>query len=1530
MEIWFESQLRVNRNCTIFESAKVYLIMSVSTIFLENIKNQLLLYAQQLESSNKTGNSGPSVLAEGLFLRIFNIIFGWELINANRLISNQSAFDLVDQSRNIYVQVTANGSYRKKFNDSVSTMKTFDISAESDFIVFFITSNVTKGLLKTCKEEKLTYRATDLSWLIREMQHSCDALQLKEINALLQNELTPLAISQHQGSVDKPYQELVASNARFIICRDVLLQKLFDFSTEGNSLLAGGPGYGKSFMIDALQREYSKNEIPCFVIRINELIDGDDVEISGLLGIKNSWLEKLAIVQNTLGEIKPLLIFDALDTAKDERLKARIYQHLRNAMKKLSGGWNILVCCRAYDASKSLILQELFPAVLFGNETKSRYMEIPQLDENELQDVFSSYPEIGNIAQSCTTDLRRLLRVPYFLGLFQQIVSNQHGEALSLTGITAEWQLLGYFWKVKVERSRSCDFFTHKLTSALAAVPSLVAKTYNVLTLEHAQDFEELSRQHIITEHRNLVSFTHNILLEYAVNRYLMHEQADEQIRFIRENEKLSFLFRQSFIYFYSELWDSSPDLFWEHYFEIRSVDEPVFRLFHQTILNFIIIVSFKSPADLRPVLEEIDTERRAESLRKVLESLRFVHKGYFRSFDVDLLLVICSELHPLLLWETGVHLETAIDYFSESTENEKLLKLGEACRIYIQYALKERLLFHNKSFIDQNSGYRGVKNLCKTFYLEPEQNKKIVTDILSLLEEEDFPLNYFSTLSECITDVFKTDPEFGVHIYKTIYLHNEQSDKPTSMGGAVLALNSNRKQDFEGNYYGLEQNYKQLLEINFYSAAALGASIVNKISATHSFDSHCFKSEIVIGHAQGFITDDYSSFDEDENYGPYTHAKLIFEVLQESTLHSGKQMVLEKLYELVQVMEAGCLWQKMLDFLKNNISLFSDFAYKLILNKIFFETDETIYGAAALLEQVWSYLKREERRNIESMMFKLENTRQFYPDPLWQVRRIRVILSGVPYSSLVLEQTMEFIKEHGTAKNKPDHSRGITAAEVQSLTDEEVRSYSGFYDHEDYGEFYSLFSEVESFNSLFKKQDKNPAEKICFKEPFKAAEQLFNASVKGLFINKRMKFSCDHELAKFWNIISAEDGLCEEEKRLIKKMALHYISTEDYKVQVYENGDLGSRFGGAFSPSARTSSVQPLLNMMYENRDAESEKTVFNLMSDNMAYIRLTCLSSLPYFWRYHRELFWGKIFERLEFECDGLCITRLIKQLCYDDIITDDTVKVAKASQLIASRFTGEDKESHGEIWKNFAALLITRILRHDKENALNLIKDNLHNREFCRNMTFQIRSCINSINGGADFIEKLEKLSVLFDVLQEILRNRFTNARDSALTDSGLFEDLKVIDHVIMNIYFAVSHGLTKKALPLLEKETQALFNKFLPLLYYTVEESSKIENGFMAAHTGYYFMQTLNLLVRYEPVHSLELAVSVVIYAAKNGFTYDSSTLREVVKLAERLMTDHKKILSDPENFNRLITILDQFAQSGSQEALQLTWSLKEVF
>lgn len=113
-------------------------------------------------------------------------------------------------------------------------------------------------------------------------------------------------------------------------------------------------------------------------------------------------------------------------------------------------------------------------------------------------------------------------------------------------------------------------------------------------------------------------------------------------------------------------------------------------------------------------------------------------------------------------------------------------------------------------------------------------------------------------------------------------------------------------------------------------------------------------------------------------------------------------------------------------------------------------------------------------------------------------------------------------------------------------------------------------------------------------------------------------------------------------------------------------------------------------------------------------------------------------------------------------------------------------------------------------------------------------------------------------------------------------------------------------------------------------FIVDESGKIESGFMVAHTGYYFMQLLNDMLHVDAEFILALATDIVNYAAANNFTYDQTTLSEIVKLTEKLLADHKDILSKPKNFDNLITILDQFANSGWQEALELTWRLKDIF
>ena len=100
--------------------------------------------------------------------------------------------------------------------------------------------------------------------------------------------------------------------------------------------------------------------------------------------------------------------------------------------------------------------------------------------------------------------------------------------------------------------------------------------------------------------------------------------------------------------------------------------------------------------------------------------------------------------------------------------------------------------------------------------------------------------------------------------------------------------------------------------------------------------------------------------------------------------------------------------------------------------------------------------------------------------------------------------------------------------------------------------------------------------------------------------------------------------------------------------------------------------------------------------------------------------------------------------------------------------------------------------------------------------------------------------------------------------------------------------------------------------------------------MLAHTGYYFIQVLNDFLSLDPAYVLGASKVMVDCAARDGFTYDSSIVKEIVQLTEQVLANHKGILADANNFNNFLSILDHFANSGWIEALELIWRLKEIF
>lgn len=1511
-----------------------------ATIYFENIQRYFFLYADLLEQSNGVGLTDKAVHAENLLAGILNTVFGWTLENANEYNVVQDSFDLHDEQNKVYVQVTANKSHRKKYDSTVDSFTALNQYKYSKLVVLFISRKVTPKIPRKKQAGGVVIELLDVPGLLRKILYKCKhPADLKSINEALQITLMPVLINiPLNNPLVRPAADIriipdqVSSG--FYIKRLSLIKDIYAFIEKANGLLVGGPGFGKSFILEELRRYCVAREIPCYIIKINELIGGDNTEISEELKFTGDWLNSLSTIRKGNRDvIKGILIFDAFDTAKDERLKGTILKQIRRSINEL-GGWRTIVSVRTYDASKSSRLLELFPNDDIKRDITCRYIAIPELTEDELELAFKSIAGSHKSFAQLKPEMRKLLRTPYFLKIYESLLASK-SASMKDVAIDSEAQLLTIFWRKKVEESGDYELFLRRLTELLSHNERLVCDKSKILNEHNVNTFASLVSLGIIEETsitRQRISFTHNILLDFAIAKYLLKDDLGQQLNYIDKNEKQPFIFRQSFVYFYSELWRADRNLFWQHYHAIADVKKPLFRLFHQTILNFVLISVYESTDDLLPLLDEADTEKSGPLIRKALEAIRFIAGNDIRFKDVVFISKLSHHMHWSYLWEVGGFIERAIAHYQKQAEKKLMKIISDAACEFLAYILTERKTFPNKAFIDGNGSYRGVKNLCDTYIYNKTRSKALVLLVMQIMKEEDFPINFFHTLSENILSVFTTDPKFGTRLYLELYEHNEVSDKETFWGGsAIMGLRSNRKQDYNMIHHRLEENFSKMLELNYESAMPVGFRILNAAGR----DKYSYRDKvsfpIKIGEVETVLNTDYYYFDEDDRYGPFVHAKVIFNYLDKLGKEHPKGVILKaKITETLPHLKAGKFWGKMLTLLKTYPESLYPIASQILAKSAIYQSEDTIYEAGELIGAIWSFCSEGQRRAIETAINGIDTAISYYSNDSVENMKIRM-LSCIPEGSVLLGKSSKLMANNPRIDNKPKPYSGPTVAEARFHTKEEKILHAGFdLNRPDDVQVYKSFEKIELFNEHFEKNQSAVINTLDYEILLPNVLELFERSAADAYWNDQLKYSCDIEVAKFAAQISSTSNLSAEIKDLILRIALTFLESPTYISGVFKVGSTDRSWLDLY-PNARTKSVLSFFNIMLLDNDPAMQSYFLSLMNDTSKHVRLKAIRSLTYFWHHDRPAFWKKVHEVILTESDTLCLLESLRSIHFDNIIESDLAEMRIICDSAVHRLKGEEDKDARDLWQTFAVIVIKLLLRYDTVFATKLIIENTDSKEFCRNLTFEITNIVDPHDTRNEDPGVLAGNEILFDTLVNIARGQFIAIAKKGISSGQVSAEFEIIDHIIQHVFFALSNGKAKeRKATITDVEQREYFEKIRPLIDYVLEASAQINSGFMAAHTGYYFMQLMNHLLYLDPAYVLKSSASIVEYSAKNNFTYDGSTLKEIVKLTESILADHKYLLVEKQSFDSLLLILDLFINSGWQEALELTWRLKDVF
>ena len=160
-------------------------------VYLKNIAENLALLSREVSILNAVNLYDINIIAEDFFPGLLNLIYGYELKNANHLEKNAPAIDLIDQKNRIAVQVTSDNSSTKIKHTIEEFNKSQAYQLYDRLVVLILTqkkkysSNFdTQGLFSFEKARDIW----DVEKLIKDIRE-LETAQIKNVSDYLSEEL---------------------------------------------------------------------------------------------------------------------------------------------------------------------------------------------------------------------------------------------------------------------------------------------------------------------------------------------------------------------------------------------------------------------------------------------------------------------------------------------------------------------------------------------------------------------------------------------------------------------------------------------------------------------------------------------------------------------------------------------------------------------------------------------------------------------------------------------------------------------------------------------------------------------------------------------------------------------------------------------------------------------------------------------------------------------------------------------------------------------------------------------------------------------------------------------------------------------------------------------------------------------------------------------------------------------------------------------------------------------------------------------
>ena len=707
-----------------------------------------------------------------------------------------------------------------------------------------------------------------------------------------------------------------------------------------------------------------------------------------------------------------------------------------------------------------------------------RHLNVPDLDDDELNQIAQRSPELGDLLAQAPTALKDLLRNAFNIRLAADLLTS--GVAIAeFAAIQTQLELLERYWRHRILTGSGADDRETLLAAAseqMVAQRSLRVERHSVPTRGTA--LEILLSRNVLIEwqasddsrpDRSILSYAHHVLHDYAIARLLLRGDTSRLFRRLTSDGDFALVARPSISMHFHHLWANMRPEFWR--------------------LSFDVLEFASAPKILQLVGPSVAAESfaRADDLDALCDRLVSATPGTAPIFLTHLVGAVVTIAVPLVgplakpWWPFLIRLSEsltapiafplqalvglAVDAAGAATP-EQLKSLGTVARALISFAWTSRHEVDSMLWV----GVQGLSRALRVFPGGADDLRRFI-DPARVQERGYIEVPW---LAHEIKHIIDADPELALEIYRAAFGYEEPSTEPTAMSKSrILALTSNRRQDFEMALWEFGEKYPHFLEgAPRQATIALSSVLESYVRRRHRYgsradhaDAFLFRGKTVELHDDGSGVWDAGGVYSDDDGVKILDA---FAEHVKALSERNEQARLEELLDLIAANEStAVIWRRLLLIASRpGGNRLATLIAPLLEHSAILLGEDTGYAAGEFLRTRGAAIDAAQRGRIEDAL--VSSVHSAKNREYAEYKRAK-ILGCLPHETIVRDAIRDLIADLKKAGKIPNNEEPSISMRSTPYTEDSHLRYLGIpTDSPHVKTLVSLYDPLREFSSKF------------------------------------------------------------------------------------------------------------------------------------------------------------------------------------------------------------------------------------------------------------------------------------------------------------------------------------------------------------------------------------------------------------------------------------------------------------------------------